>query len=131
MGTNFYRVKDPLSFSQEIANKYIETRKLLGKDSLNSYLDSFKEQIHICKRSAGWKILFDHNNYIYYKDNREALNDFLKEPGYIIQDEYGEQYSLEAFWKMVDDWNTEENNTDSNFSYTTDGLRWAHYTDFA
>lgn len=110
MGTNFYRVKKYDSFNKELAHYYISVGKLLGEDSLESLINDLKNQIHICKISAGWQVLFDHNNGEYYNLSKKSLSKFLKEEGYNIIDEYGQIYSSKAFWQLVSSHNKNEHN---------------------
>lgn len=113
MGTNFYRrripqVKDYDNIRGLITND-IDPNSLTSLcsmfEELKNILDKFGEKIHICKRSAGWEILFDHNWGKYYKITRKDLENFLSEPGTEIVDEYGKSYTCEEFWNMVDSWN--------------------------
>lgn len=62
---------------------------------------STDDGIHICKRTWGWQICFDHNWGVYYQPNKDSLSSFLLEDGYEIVDEYGEILSVEDFWDMV------------------------------
>lgn len=45
-------------------------------------------EIHLGKRSAGWKFLFNANDEKYYDLNRESLFKFLNKKNVIIYDEY-------------------------------------------
>ena len=102
MGTNFYRRKKLSSFNKELAKHYIDVGKILGEeDSLAAMIAEYDEEVHICKRSWGWQINFDHNWGIYYQPNKESLMKFLDEEGYEIVDEYGEVLTSEDFWDMV------------------------------
>ena len=103
MGTNFYRKKLPTIEEKETLHKLIDKGDL---DSLSYKLNEYTEAIHLCKRSAGWLIAFDHNNGKYYQPNRKSLEEFLNEPNTTIVDEYGETYTPKDFWEMVDEWNS-------------------------
>ena len=89
MGTNFYlRKKLTLSQNQEIIDdllycRYDEIREKLPKD------------IHIGKRSYGWKFLWDANLFEHFEPNKKSIKEFLKS-GQII-DEYGEKFSYDKF----------------------------------
>jgi hypothetical protein len=103
MGTNFYRRRIPREEDYDRMSYLVSIKEL---DTLLNLLQGFKEKIHICKRSAGWEILFDHNWGKYYKISRKDLENFLSEPGTEIIDEYGKSYTCEEFWNMVDSWNS-------------------------
>ena len=103
MGTNFYRRRIPREEDYDRMSYLVSIKEL---DTLLDLLQGFKEKIHICKRSAGWEILFNHNWGKYYKISRKDLENFLSEPGTEIIDEYGKSYTCEEFWNMVDSWNS-------------------------
>ena len=93
MGTNFY-MKQYLTpeQKQEVVklineDKYYEAREIL----------ECAKDIHIGKRSSGWKFLWDVHDFRYYKPTKEALMEWLKS-GDII-DEYGEHFTFEQFMK--------------------------------
>ena len=101
MGTNFYAYI-PLR-KRELKEK---VTKAIDKDDLDeaeSILVDAKEKhcIHLGKRSAGWKFLFNANNEKYYECSRKGINNFVKKNKAIIKDEYGSTYSLEEFWEEV------------------------------
>ena len=102
MGTNFYRRRIPREEDYDRMSYLVSIKEL---DTLLDLLQGFKEKIHICKRSAGWEILFDHNWGKYYKISRKSIENFLSEPGTEIIDEHGKSYTCEEFWNMVDSWN--------------------------
>lgn len=119
MGTNFYRRNILTKERKEnIYNKIDEFSDYLkydlekslypncDYDELNDFINEQENEIHICKRSCGWYINFDHNWGKYYQPTRESLTKFLSEPNTEIIDEYGEVYTLEEFWKEVDEWNS-------------------------
>ena len=90
MGTNFYLRKklsdrEKLSAINSIINNdYDSVREILPKD------------IHIGKRSGGWKFHWDHNYFQYYKPTKESLIEWLHSG--IILDEYGEIFTFDQFW---------------------------------
>ena len=102
MGTNFYRKYIPQKKDYEEMHVLVDNKDL---DKLGDLLKKFEDSIHICKRSCGWEILFDHNWGKYYKLGRKDLENFLSEPGTIIVDEYGKTYTPTKFWNMIDSWN--------------------------
>lgn len=119
MGTNFYRktiltdaIKDKYRNDLEKAFNDENTR-----DELVENIKNMDNEIHICKRSCGWKIIFDHNYGNYYKLTRQDIDRFLREPGTKIVDEYGTEYTVEQFWEMVDEWNANPRNRFDSKSY--------------
>lgn len=126
MGTNFYRRYIPTEDDIKNMHKLLDERKFESdwtvkdsdyKDSLENYIHHFTEEIHICKRSGGWQISFDHNWGKYYFPCREELESFLLEPHTIIVDEYGDQYTPQQFWKEMDEWNAGSNNNWTSKTY--------------
>lgn len=89
MGTNFYLVK-PLSIKekQEIIDDIVN-------DKYNSVRDKLPEEIHIGKRSGGWKFLWNANRFKYFEPNKESILEFLRSGN--IYDEYGEFFTYDQF----------------------------------
>lgn len=95
-------------------------RKLSDKEKaeLYTYIDnenweriSLPKDIHIGKRTKGWKFLWDANGFKYFDPNKESIQNFLKS-GTIIDDQYN-TYTYEQFWKEIEDyinngWDVEE-----------------------
>lgn len=69
-------------------NFYVRVRKENGEF----------ESVHIGKRSAGWKFLFQDNPQ-YYRPTRRDINRFLVLHKNNFYDEYGELQDPEDFWK--------------------------------
>ena len=107
MGTNVYALKKNL-YNEELYSSYAEAAKNkdenLLKDINKQLLEAEAEnEVHIGKRSGGWKFLFNHNKWQYYDYSRESIDNFLKSC-YKIVNEYGEEMTPEEFWKeYVDD----------------------------
>lgn len=94
MGTNYYirrqlSQNEKYTIIQSIVNDDYEKAKIIinQKDS----------EVHIGKRSAGWKFLWNVNKFKYFHPNKESFIKFLKTYGQIF-DEYGREYSFEEFW---------------------------------
>ena len=94
MGTNYYAIKKMSDEDAEKAYKAIEDRDI---DALKAVIPLY---IHLGKSSIGWQFVFNHNGRKHYSLTRESINDFLKDCK--ISTEYGEEVSLEDFWKLVD-----------------------------
>ena len=90
MGTNFYlRRKLSQDEKQYIIN-------CINNDDWSEVRGCLPEDVHIGKRSGGWKFLWDAHFFRYYKPNKQALFDWLKS-GQII-DEYGNEFTFKEFW---------------------------------
>lgn len=103
MSTNFYRKYIPREEDYKEMHVLVDKKDL---DQLGKLLKKFEDRVHICKCSAGWEILFDHNWGKYYDPNRKDLEDFLSEPWTVIVDEYDKVYTPTEFWEMIDEWNS-------------------------
>jgi hypothetical protein len=114
-------------------------------DSISLW-DEFLEgtNIHLGKRSGGWKFIWNWNNGKYYK-TKEELFEFIRS-GRVV-DEYGQQIDVEEFiimaleWGKDDGWDSETYYKDhpehitpwSNEKHEKyiDGLRVSTSTDFS
>lgn len=110
MGTNYYAwkipSKDQLDEVVSMASSLLNTPdNYSGFNSLGELARELNREIHICKMSSGWKVLFNHNNGEYYDLSRESLTNFLKND-HIIFDEYGQEFTVEKFWDKVDNHNS-------------------------
>ena len=141
MSTSFYKT---LNLRRDQKDHIIE---LINKNSYKQakdYLEEFAPTIHIGTRSGGWQFLFNLNKKVYYEDNRYSINSFLLEEG-PISDEYGRLYTVDEFWKVVDDTmngydmksflkeHPEEKSPIFNeleMEYHNDGLRFSKYENF-
>jgi hypothetical protein len=123
MGTNYYRIppsKEMLERHQRLCDRvsrldWVDV-SLIGRgfatikdersdfewDRLNPW-DEFLQDtnIHLGKRSGGWKFCWNFNNNKYYS-NKEELLKFIRS-GRVV-DEYGEQHDVEEFIKMALEW---------------------------
>ena len=126
MGTNFYCKRIP---TKEQLNSIAD---LVVNEKLDDAIDELQEvnqKIHICKRSCGWQIGFDHNNGEYYQPTRKSLEEFLSQPDIVIFDEYNRKYTFEEFWKEVDEHNANPRNNWDSKKYIED-QRNRNYLDF-
>lgn len=112
MGTNFYFRRIPTEQEKQDIINLIADDKF---DDANEILNESTKKIHLCKRSCGWQMGFDHNNGEYYYPSRTSLENFLRTSRGEIIDENGRTYSHFEFWKEVDSWNSNKyNNWDSS-----------------
>lgn len=162
MGTNFYRI--PTAKELELRKNKLQTRIRqidLSPNSLSRGFridkskdyenitpwDEFTEdiEIHLGKRSMGWKFCWNFHKNKYYKD-KTSLETFIRS-GRVI-DEYGEEISPDEFLEMaytwcVDGYDTQtyydENpshrssfiNHNNHWDIYVDGLRISSSTDFS
>ena len=107
MSTNFYAIfKVDDEVKQQIKDK-IDANDFKGAQELFPITE-----VHLGKRSCGWKFLFNHNDWKYYKDLK-SLKKFIKE--HEIKDEYGKTITPEEFWQDVKDF---ESGIDGKEYYT-------------
>ena len=119
MGTNYYRIptqsemetrkakliKDIADLDISPSNIETEFRQYNYEDSWDSesVWDRFVEgtNIHLGKRSMGWKFCWNFHKDKYYKDKESLLN-FIR-TGRVV-DEYGEEVDVEEFITMALEW---------------------------
>jgi len=162
MGTNFYRVPKGHEMikreqkmrmrldAMDVINPSDISRRFrsieVGEWDSISLWDEFLEgtNIHLGKRSGGWKFIWNWNNGKYYK-TKEELFEFIRS-GRVV-DEYGQQIDVEEFiimaleWGKDDGWDSETYYKDhpehitpwSNEKHEKyiDGLRVSTSTDFS
>jgi hypothetical protein len=162
MGTNFYRIPTEAEIKERherltkrIAEMDLSVRAVSQGFSIDnpdgwdrvSPWDEFTQEteIHLGKRSMGWKFTWNFHKDKYYSD-KASLEEFVRS-GRVI-DEYGQEISADEFLEMAytwcpDGWDTqtyyEENPShrahwfDPKHYYDTyvDGLRVSSSTDFS
>lgn len=133
MGTNYY-------FEVKNTNEIIEKVRLVSPFITNEVLNKIQAElyeIHIGKRSAGWKPLFAKTSYYstidelktFYNDNKDNL---------IIKSEYQNEITWEELEKELINWlpngKTHMDNLDGYWSdkYYIDnnGYQWTTISDF-
>lgn len=92
MGTNFYIKK---YMTPEQKKEVIDAINNDQYDEARDIMNEVKD-IHIGKRSAGWKFLWDANEFKYFEPTKESLIEWLKS-GQII-DEYNQEFTFDEFW---------------------------------
>lgn len=89
MSTNFY-LRKKISEEQK---EYMKS--LIDQEKFDELCDEIPQDIHIGKRSCGWKFLWNANRFEYFKPTIESLHEFLKSGD--IYDEYGVKFTFEDF----------------------------------
>lgn len=107
MGTNIYarpvkqikaiETKKQESIAEAKANNLIGLVPII--EEWAEQLISKLKPIHIGKRSAGWRFLFNHNNWQYY-NNVAEMKEWLKD--YQLFSQYREDLSFDEFWDDVE-----------------------------
>ena len=115
MGTNFYCKRIPTQEQLNSIAKLVVSKQI---DEAIDKLNEVNKRIHICKRSCGWQIGFDHNNGEYYQPTRKSLEEFLSQPDIVIFDEYNNEYTYDEFWKEIDEHNANPRNTYDSKKFT-------------
>lgn len=124
MGTNYYARVIPTKkrklelFSLINTDKWNEileeTHKIFDNFHPYNINDPITGVIHLGKRSAGWKFLWNPNIYLIrngytyyvYSLNKESIWNFINRPDIEIYDEYGEKQDKKEFFDMAINWIT-------------------------
>ena len=93
MGTNFY-VRQIMTEKQKE-----KLHKLIDENKFNEIRLAIPVQVHIGKRSAGWRFCFNHNDWEWYSDV-EDLKQFIQSNE--LYDEYGEEIEFDDFWNDIE-----------------------------
>lgn len=118
MGTNYYRIPKASEMDErkfrliEDATKLELTPDSIERDFCLPMEDSFEcesiwdrfirdTNIHLGKRSGGWKFCWNFHNNKYYSNKEELLN--FTRSGRVVN-EYGEEQDVEEFIKMALEW---------------------------
>lgn len=111
---------------------------------LQAECDRNDKEIHICKISYGWKLLFQANENL-YDCTWESMTDYIRQAidsgEWELEDEYGNAYSLDD---LKEDFEKHKDGFDhdsyverirklgdfpdyGSIEFISDGLRWSHY----
>lgn len=126
MGTNYYRIpsEEEMLEKKELLIKRVNDLNVNDYYSINNQFriigkmdmyvwdrknlwDEFTENmnVHLGKRSSGWKFLWNFHNNEYYS-NKKELFQFIRR-GRVI-DEYSEEIPVEEFIQMALEWGKED-----------------------
>ena len=167
MGTNVYMRRIPTAKQKEelkclLKKQYEDVVDSIDRDvGLHPALEDWRladeiektrkriyEEVHIGKRSCGWKFLFAPSPQ-HYKETKESILRFIHQDGWLLLDEYGEQINPDRFWdeyvacmedgwtgKTYDEWERKQGHyyRVSCASYehiTPEGLRFSKDADFS
>jgi hypothetical protein len=119
MGTNFYaRRIIPSENDRIVIGGYIDSADMEDAiesdvsefDSIAQYVNEGNE-VHLGKRSAGWKFLWNPNVFkiknrwrYTYPLTKQGITDFLNQEGMVITDDYGKTYEPDEFLAMAFNW---------------------------
>ena len=118
MGTNYYWVptKEVVKSKYDLLLKRIEELNIEDAGETADLFASIKDgwdrlspwdeftaglNVHLGKRSSGWKFCWNFNNNKYY-DSKETLLEFIRS-GRVV-DEYGTEEPVDEFIKMALEW---------------------------
>lgn len=125
MGKNFYGKQIPTAeHLNKIAQQVLQGELGVVKTMLKSF-----EEVHIGKSSVGWRFLFDGNNQEW--KTIQQYKDWIA--NYEIYDEYGNKYTQEEFWKMVEEKQSEvaaSKKSNPNWYIVVDGYEFSTSTNF-
>lgn len=140
MGTNYYARIIPSEEKKQALKAAIDSNDFNSITNLvglmySGYHDSYEDggmvggEIHLGKRSGGWKFLWNPNLYEkrrghldkttntwvedpsecqkVYDLTKKSIKAFLDREDVEVWNEYGEQIDKEEFWKMTQDWDKE------------------------
>lgn len=166
MGTNVYMRRIPTAKQKEelkclLKKQYEDVVDSIDRDvGLHPALEDWRladeiektrkriyEEVHIGKRSCGWKYLFAPSPQ-HYGETQESILRFIHQDGWLLLDEYGGQINPDRFWdeyvacmedgwtgKTYDEWEQKQGHyyRVSCASYehiTPEGLRFSRDADF-
>ncbi len=149
MGTNYYKIptteemeKRKLVLIQQVTNlelspSSIESGFRVNKEDTwdtESPWDAFLEDtnIHLGKRSGGWKFSWNFHDDKYYH-NKKTLLEFIRS-GRVV-DEYGDEQDVEEFITMALEWGQPDGWTTQSYyeEHPSQSFRWdatKHYDRF-
>ena len=154
MGTNIYLrkivSKKEMEETKRKLKEIAENLKIIDDvrvviEFLQDEYDRYEKEIHICKISLGWKLLFQANENL-YECTWKAMTDYIRQAidsgEWEMVDEYGDAYSLddlkEDFEKHKDGFDNDSYDAylrskgkrlsvKGRIDFISDGLRWSHY----
>ena len=153
MGTNIYLrkivSKEEIEETKRKLKEWADDVKSIDDlEDVISFLqvecDGHEKDIHICKISYGWKLLFQANEQL-YDCTWKAITDYIRQAidsgEWEMIDEYGNAYSLDDLKEDLESHKDGfdhvsyvermrkigEYPDDGGIEFLSDGLRWSHY----
>lgn len=116
-----HTVEDIIKTAENQHNCY-KTLLNIDKDKLNETRIELEyefdlPEIHICKISMGWKVLFEANDSYSNLDEFKSFYEKYKED-FIITDEYSREFTLDEFINEVISHNNSKNSKNSHLQYS-------------
>jgi hypothetical protein len=148
MGTNYYRIPsveemedrretllkqiqsiqiDPSSISSNFRTRVKMDDYSEGMNPWERFIDDI--EIHLGKRSGGWKFLWNFHSKRYYSDKEELLA-FIRS-GRVVN-EYGEEIDVEEFITMALEWEQPDGYDTQTYTakYPHEGINWMNIKDY-
>ena len=122
MGTNYYRIPKASEIEQRKERLKVQPDSMPITPSVIN--DQFVDgtNIHLGKRSSGWKFCWNFHKEKYYKD-KESLLKFIRS-GRVV-DEYGTEMNVEEFITMALEWGQPNGLVaDEKYFNSTEHHRW-------
>ena len=153
MGTNIYLrkivSKEEIEETKRKLNEMADDVKSIDdlKDVISFLQDEcerYEKDIHICKISCGWKLLFQANEHL-YACKWEYMTDYIRQSidsgEWEMVDEYGNAYSLDDLKEDLESHkdgfdhdsyaaymrSKGEYHDQGSIEFISDGLRWSQY----
>ena len=107
MGTNIYaRINPPKAEREKLAKRLEEVimrNNLRVHDEIEELISTYKHdyaEVHLGKRSAGWKFLWQ-ANYDWYNMTKKSIDNFLHREDVILYNECGDILTPEQVWEYA------------------------------
>lgn len=107
MGTNIYaRINPPKAEREKLVKRLEEVimrNNLRVHDEIEELIASYKHdyaEVHLGKRSYGWKFLWK-ANYDWYNMTKKSIDAFLHREDVILYNEYGDILTPEQVWEYA------------------------------
>ena len=125
MGTNYYAIPS-LEKVVETTESGEVTLKFNNIEEMYCFLEHYKNNIHIGKRSGGWKFLFQDQPGCFstYEEFVKWLNINVKTNKYTIKNEYEEEVPMEQMLDIINMAQQETNINDFTGCDNRNGYRF-------
>jgi hypothetical protein len=148
MGTNYYRIPSVEEMEdrredllKQVQSIEIDPASISSNFKIRVKMDDYSEgmnpwerftddiEVHLGKRSMGWKFLWNFHKKRYYSD-KEELFSFIRS-GRVV-DEYGEEVDVEEFIQMALEWGQPDGYDTQTYSakYPSEHVNWMNIKDY-